>query len=102
MKLFVAGLPLDMDDRELKAIFSDYGEVMSAKIITDKSNGYSRGFGFVEMVEETDAITAIKALNRATIEGKVITVRPAEYRPRGNRPTAEQSALNDAKPNRLI
>ena len=89
MKLFVAGLPLDMNDRELKAIFSDYGDVISAKIITDKANWYSRGFGFVEMVEEADALTAIQALDRGTIEDKVITVRPAEYRPRDKKPVRE-------------
>jgi cold-inducible RNA-binding protein len=61
MNLFVAGLPLDMDDKELGAIFGDYGDVISAKIITDKLNGYSRGFGFVDMVEEGDAIKAMQA-----------------------------------------
>jgi RNA recognition motif-containing protein len=82
MKLFVAGLPLDMDHRELKAIFKDYGEVISARIVVDRVTGYSRGFGFVAMAEEADALSAVEALNRATLEGKSITVRIAEYRPR--------------------
>jgi cold-inducible RNA-binding protein len=101
MKLFVAGLPLDMDDRELKAIFSDYGEVISAKIVMDKTNGYSRGFGFVAMVEEDDAISAIKALHRATIEGNVIAVRSAEYRPR-NKPATAAAGVFPPKQNRLV
>lgn len=95
MKLFVAGLPLDMDDRELKAIFSDYGEVISAKIIKDKANGYSRGFGFVEMVEKAHALAAIQSLDRAMIEGNTIAVRPAEYKPSDKRTTSMGAVQKD-------
>jgi cold-inducible RNA-binding protein len=103
MTLFVAGLPLDMDDKELKAIFADHGEVISAKIIKDRMNGYSRGFGFVAMAEEIDALGAIKALHRATIEGKEITVRAAEYKPRSAASTiALSSSRSNTPQNRLV
>jgi RNA recognition motif-containing protein len=78
MKLFVGGLPLDMDDQELHAIFSDHGKVKSAKIIFDRHSHISRGFGFVDMAHREEALAVIEALDRATIEGKVMTVRPAE------------------------
>jgi RNA recognition motif-containing protein len=78
MKLFVGGLPLDMDDQELHAIFSDHGKVRSAKIIMDRQTQVSRGFGFVEMFNRNEALAVIEALDRATIEGKAMTVRPAD------------------------
>jgi RNA recognition motif-containing protein len=80
MNLFVAGLPFDMDEHELRAIFEDYGKVTIATIIKDRSTGHSRGFGFVEFAREVDAQAAIQALDRATLEGKTMTVRPAEAR----------------------
>ena len=78
MKLFVAGLPYDMDDRELQEIFGDYGTVNSAKVIMDRDTGKSRGFGFVEFADENQAREAIKALDGATISGKALTVKVAE------------------------
>lgn len=82
MKLFVAGLPFDMDDQELNNIFAEYGEVTSAKIITDRETRKSRGFGFVELADEP-AQAAMKALNGASLEGRTITVKEAEDRPKG-------------------
>ena len=78
MKLFVGGLPLDMDDQELHAIFSDHGKVKSAKIIFDRHSQTSRGFGFVDMANHNEALAVIEALDRATIEGKAMTVKPAD------------------------
>ena len=78
MKLFVGGLPLDMDDQELHAIFSDHGKVKSAKIIFDRHTQTSRGFGFVHMAEREEALAVIQALDRATIDGKPMTVKPAD------------------------
>jgi|SRR5688500_12602449 cold-inducible RNA-binding protein len=82
MKLFVAGLPFDVDDQELKEIFSEHGTVMSAKIITDRDTGKSRGFGFVEYSEEASAHAAIKAFDGASLSGRNITVKVAEDKPR--------------------
>ena len=78
MKLFVGGLPLDMDDQELHAIFSDHGKVKSAKIIFDRHSRVSRGFGFVDMANQDEALAVIESLDRATIDGKAMTVKPAD------------------------
>ena len=83
MKLFVAGLPFDVDDQELNEIFGDYGTVGSAKVIMDRDTGKSRGFGFVEYPDDEHAQAAIKALDGATLSGKTLAVRVAEDKPRG-------------------
>lgn len=63
MKIFVAGLPYDLDDAELEEIFEKFGKVDSAKVAMDKMTGKSRGFGFVEMPIEEEAKDAIENLN---------------------------------------
>lgn len=82
MKLFVAGLPFDVDDQELNEIFSDHGTVASAKVIMDRDTGKSRGFGFVEFPDDTHAQAAIKAIDGASLSGKTLTVKIAEDKPR--------------------
>jgi RNA recognition motif-containing protein len=84
MKLFVAGLPSDFDDVDLKEMFELYGTVSSAKLITDRATGKSKGFGFVDMVDKTEALETIHVLNNAKIKGKNILVQPAEERPPNN------------------
>ncbi|MGE5410083.1 MAG: RNA recognition motif domain-containing protein, partial [Clostridiales bacterium] len=69
-KLFVGSLPWAVNDESLKSAFSSYGTVVSAKVITDRQTGKSRGFGFVEMENETDANAAIKALNGSQLNGR--------------------------------
>ncbi|HEY4289820.1 MAG TPA: RNA-binding protein [Puia sp.] len=81
MKLFVAGLPFDVNDQELKEMFEAYGTVDSAKVITDRETGKSRGFGFVEFPTDAEAEAAIKALNGGSLEGRELTVKVAEDRP---------------------
>ncbi|HTQ29504.1 MAG TPA: RNA-binding protein [Puia sp.] len=76
--LFVAGIPYDMDDEELKQIFEDYGVVNSARVIMDKETGKSRGFGFVEMSAEAEADEAISRLNGGELAGRTLTVKVAE------------------------
>lgn len=83
MKLFVAGLPYDLDDQELNEIFSEHGTVSSAKVIMDRETGKSRGFGFVEFADSTQAQAAIKALDGAELSGKTLAVKQAEDRPAG-------------------
>jgi RNA recognition motif-containing protein len=63
MNLFVAGLPYDLDDAELEEIFEKFGVVKSAKVAMDKETGKSRGFGFVEMPNDSEAREAIDGLN---------------------------------------
>ena len=83
MKLFVAGLPNDFDDIDLKEMFELYGEVKSAKIVVDKATGKSKGFGFVEMPNKIEAQETIEALDGAGLrQGKKMAVKEAEEQPR--------------------
>jgi RNA recognition motif-containing protein len=80
MNIFVAGLPFDMDDQELKEIFEAYGAVSSARVIMDRETQKSRGFGFVEMGDDTEAKTAIQRLDGGQLEGRSLSVKIAEDR----------------------
>lgn len=88
MNLYISGLSFNVQDEDLKGFFTPYGEVTSARIITDKATGQSRGFGFVEMTDEKAAKKAMSELNDSTVDGrniKVVEARPREERPfRGN------------------
>ena len=86
MNIYISNLSFKVEDGDLKQLFDEYGEVSSAKVITDRYTGRSRGFGFVEMPDDEAAQKAINELNQAEYDGKVITVneaRPREDRPRG-------------------
>ena len=86
MKIYVGWLPYQTDDEQLTQIFSTYGEVTSAKIITDRDTGRSKGFGFVEMSDNEAAKRAIAELHQAELGGRTITVneaRPLEPRSGG-------------------
>ncbi len=83
MKLFVAAVPYDFDDVDLKEMFELYGEVNSAKVVLDKETGKSRGFGFVDMPDDNEARAAIETLDGANIKGKSMAVKQAEEQPRG-------------------
>ncbi|RYZ18110.1 MAG: RNA-binding protein [Chitinophagaceae bacterium] len=80
MKLFVAGLPYDMDDAELTEIFEKFGPLNSAKVAIDKETGKSRGFGFVEMQNEQDGLDAIEHLKDIAFGKKQLIVKKAEDR----------------------
>jgi RNA recognition motif-containing protein len=88
--IFVSNLSFSIGDSDLRQVFEEYGEVISAKVITDRFSGKSRGFGFVEMKNDEEADKAIEELNNAEFDGKVINVtiaRPREdHRPRPDRP----------------
>jgi cold-inducible RNA-binding protein len=83
MKIFVAGLPYDLDDAELEEIFEKFGTVDSAKVAMDKMTGKSRGFGFVEMPIEEEAKDAIENLNDISLGKKPMVVKAAEERQPG-------------------
>jgi RNA recognition motif-containing protein len=88
MKLFVAGLPYDLDDAELEEIFEKFGKVASAKVAIDKETGKSRGFGFVDMPDRTEAKDAMDSLNEISLGKKPLVIKEAEERsgpPSGNR-----------------
>lgn len=76
-KLYVGGLPFKTGDDELNSLFANYGKVTSAKVIKDKFSGRSRGFGFVEMEDDNEALAAITKLNGTEYEGRKLTVNEA-------------------------
>ena len=85
-RLYVGGLPFKTTEEELNTLFTGHGAVTSAKLITDKFTGQSRGFGFVEMSNDAEATAAIEKLNGSDFGGRKLTVneaRPMEPRPRG-------------------
>ncbi|WP_300362267.1 RNA-binding protein [Hydrogenimonas sp.] len=88
MNIYVGNLSYRMDDGELKEVFEQYGEVSSARIISDRETGRSKGFGFVEMPDDNAANEAIEALNGKEVGGRNLRVneaRPREPRqPRGD------------------
>ncbi|MBE2231771.1 MAG: RNA-binding protein [Chitinophagaceae bacterium] len=83
MKLFVAGLPYDMDDAELEEFFEKFGTVSSVKVAIDRETGKSKGFAFVEMPNANEAKEAIEGLNDLHIGKKVLVVKEAEDKPGG-------------------
>jgi RNA recognition motif-containing protein len=85
-KIYVGGLPYATTDAQLQDLFAAHGAVESARVITDKFTGRSRGFGFVEMSNADEAQKAIQALNGTDFEGRNLTVneaRPQERRSGG-------------------
>jgi RNA recognition motif-containing protein len=76
----VGSLPWSVDDQKLQEAFEEHGEVVSAKVITDRETGRSRGFGFVEMATEDSANSAISALNNSDFGGRNIVVNVAKPR----------------------
>src|ERR1700740_1935705 len=78
MKLFIAGFPNDFDDVDLKEMFELYGSVTSARFVVDRATGKSKGFGFVDMSDATEAMETMTILNGIAIKGKRITVQRAE------------------------
>jgi len=82
MNLFVAKLSSATTGKDLEELFSEFGEVVSSKVIFDRETGNSKGYGFVEMLNDDEARTAITALNDAELDGKKIVVK--EALPRGD------------------
>jgi len=79
-KIYVGNLSFRTDESELSELFAQYGEVVSASIISDRETGRSRGFAFVEMSDDAKALEAIEALNNKDFEGRPLNV--SEARPR--------------------
>jgi RNA recognition motif-containing protein len=83
MRIYVGNLPYTSTDDSLRELFSQYGQVESVDIVTDRSTGQSKGFGFVEMPAAAEAQAAITALNGKDLQGRALTVN--EARPREDR-----------------
>ena len=79
-KLYVGGLPYTVAEDQLQALFSEHGTVESAKVISDRMTGRSRGFGCVEMSSQEEAQEAIDKLNGTALEGRTLTVNEAKPR----------------------
>ncbi len=87
-KLYVGGLPYSATEPQLQELFAQHGTVESARVITDKFTGQSRGFGFVEMSTSEEANAAISAVNGTQMDGRTLTVneaKPQESRSGGDR-----------------
>ena len=77
-KVYVGGLPYSATEAEVEALFAEHGTVASARVITDKYTGQSRGFGFVEMSTPEEAQAAISALHSTEMGGRTLTVNEAK------------------------
>lgn len=84
MNLYVGNLSYDIDERELSRTFEEYGTVNSCRLITDRETGRARGFGFVEMEDQSAGMNAIDGLNDKEVGGRRLVVNEARERaPRG-------------------
>ena len=101
-RLFVGGLSWDTTDATLAAFFAQAGQVVSAKVITDRYSGRSKGFGFVEMTTDEETAKAVAELNGKTLDGRAINVseaRPQEDRSsQGFRPSGGGGGRDDRRP----
>src|ERR1035437_9821623 len=100
-KMFVGGLPYEVDEAKLRELFGPYGKVVGAKVIMDRETGRSKGFGFVEMSTDDEAKAATDKLNNSSLGERKIFVneaRPMEARPRpsfGSKPSFGPPAYGD-------
>ena len=86
MNIYVGNLSWTMTDDDLMNLFTEHGSVTSAKILKDKMNGRSKGFGFVEMEDDEAAKAAIAALNEVEVQGRKLIVNESQPREEGDRP----------------
>ena len=97
MNIFVGSLPFSIEEADLRESFEAYGAVDSVKIITDKFTGRSKGFGFVEMENDEEALKAIAELNGATVQGRAIVVNKSEPKPEGERRSVNNNRGGDSR-----
>ncbi|QVL48579.1 MAG: RNA-binding protein [Thiocapsa sp.] len=84
MRIYVGNLTYSVTDDDLREVFGEFGDLAAAEVIKDKFSGQSKGFGFVDMPNNSEADAAIKALNETDFKGRKLTVN--EARPRAERP----------------
>lgn len=85
MKIYAGNLSYNTTDEDLKKAFEQFGKVESAVVVTDKIDGRSKGFGFVEMSSSDEAITAIKEMNGQELNGRELKVNESRPKPEGDR-----------------
>lgn len=88
MNIYVGNLSFDTSERELESAFAAYGAVSTARLATDRDTGRARGFGFVEMANQSEAQAAITGLNGKELQGRTLTVNEARPREEGARRTS--------------
>ncbi len=96
MNIYVGRLPRTMNEAKLKELFEQYGQVKSIKMIKDRLTGALKGFAFIEMSENEQALDAINALNGVEYEGQRLVV--SEARPREERPARENNRFQNQRP----
>jgi RNA recognition motif-containing protein len=94
MNIYVGNLSNDATDENIREVFESFGQVTSAKVIKDKYNGQSRGFGFVEMSAQSQAETAIRSLNGKELQGKEMSVK--EARPRADQGRTQGGRMDNS------
>jgi RNA recognition motif-containing protein len=77
MNIYVGNLAYGTTDDDLRAAFAPYGGITSARVVFDKETGRSRGFGFVEMASQSEALAAIEALNQTELQGRQLRINEA-------------------------
>ena len=87
--IYVGNLPFSVTETDFRAMFEEYGAVSSASLIMDRDTGRPRGFGFVEMDDDSQAQAAMEALDGADLDGRALKVN--EAKPREQRPSRDQS-----------
>lgn len=95
MNIYISNLNFKVTSEQLEQLFAEYGNVTSAKVINDRETGRSRGFGFVEMSDDSDAQRAIDQLNQTDFQGKTINV--SEAKPRAEKPRGSFGGGNDRR-----
>jgi RNA recognition motif-containing protein len=85
MDIYVGQLPYNVDESELKELFTEFGEIASVNLIMDRFSGRSKGFGFIDMPNNSEADKAIKSLNKSMLKGREIKVNQVQQQKRNKR-----------------
>ena len=85
MDIYVGQLPYNVDESELKELFIEFGEIASINLVMDRYSGRSKGFGFIDMPNNSEADTAIRALNKSMLKGRDIKVNQVQKQRRDKR-----------------
>jgi RNA recognition motif-containing protein len=91
MDIYVGQLPYGVDENDVKELFSEYGEIASVNLIIDRFSGRPKGFGFIEMPNNSEADTAVKALNKSMFKGREIKVSQVHRQRRKNKRSKRRS-----------
>ena len=85
--IFVDNLAVDTSEQTLRAAFEAFGQVLTVKVVTDRDTGIPRGFAFIEMSSDAEALAAVDTLNSSTIDGQVVRVNEARPKPKDTKDT---------------